>query len=86
MAPISVYATYCAHFVFPSFLHYNGMHIQLSKIHVLPRFQNKMLQDRILEKILDFTFSIFWKERLKHSDISKLSVSSLLVAQLKGKN
>ena len=51
MAPISVYATYCAHFVFPSFLHYNGMHIQLSKIHVLPRFQNKMLQDRILEKI-----------------------------------
>ena len=51
MAPISVYATYCAHFVFPSFLHYNGMHIQLSKIHVLPRFQNKMPQDRILEKI-----------------------------------
>ena len=61
MAPISVYATYCAHFVFPSFLHYNGMHIQLSKIHVLPRFQNKMPQDRILEKILILRLAYFGK-------------------------
>ena len=61
MAPISVYATYCAHFVFPSFLHYNGMHIQLSKIHVLPRFQNKMLQDQILEKNLILRLAYFRK-------------------------
>ena len=61
MAPISVYATYCAHFVFPSFLHYNGMHIQLSKIHVLPRFQNKMPQDRILEKNLILRLAYFGK-------------------------
>lgn len=40
MAPISVYATYCAH-MFPSFLHYKRMHINFQNFHVLPRFHNK---------------------------------------------